>query len=76
MKTLTIVAITLLFTIAGSSQTPAAVERELIGYLDNISKFGSYGEMNKGWSGDDVKGFAKIFGNQTAIYLKVNEEAQ
>jgi len=39
------------------------------------SKFGSYGEMNKGWSGDDVKGFAKIFGNQTAIYHKVNEEA-
>jgi len=39
------------------------------------SKFGSYGEMNKGWSGDDVKGFAKIFGNQTAIYHKVNEAA-
>ncbi|HVS98760.1 MAG TPA: argininosuccinate synthase domain-containing protein [Puia sp.] len=36
------------------------------------SKFGSYGEMNKGWSGDDVKGFAKIFGNQTAIFHKVN----
>ena len=39
------------------------------------SKFGSYGEMNKGWSGDDVKGFAKIFGNQSAIFHKVNEEA-
>jgi argininosuccinate synthase len=38
------------------------------------NKFGSYGEMNKGWTGDDVKGFAKIFGNQTAIYHKVNEE--
>jgi argininosuccinate synthase len=37
------------------------------------SKFGSYGEMNKGWSGDDVKGFAKIFGNQAAIFHKVNE---
>src|SRR3984885_9409940 len=37
------------------------------------SKFGSYGEMNKGWSGDDVKGFAKIFGNQTAIFHKINE---
>jgi argininosuccinate synthase len=36
------------------------------------SRFGSYGEMNKGWSGDDVRGFAKIFGNQTAIYHKVN----
>ena len=40
------------------------------------SKFGSYGEMNKGWSGDDVKGFAKIFGNQSAIYHKVNEESK
>ena len=37
------------------------------------SKFGSYGEMNKGWTGDDVKGFARIFGNQTAIFHKVNE---
>jgi argininosuccinate synthase len=36
------------------------------------SQFGSYGEMNKGWSGDDVKGFAKIFGNQSSIYHKVN----
>jgi argininosuccinate synthase len=40
------------------------------------SKFGSYGEMNKGWSGDDVKGFAKIFGNQTSIFHKINETTQ
>ncbi len=32
------------------------------------NKFGSYGEMNNSWSGDDVKGFAKIFGNQNSIY--------
>ncbi len=37
------------------------------------SKFGKYGEMNNAWSGDDVKGFAKIFGNQTMIYHRVNE---
>ncbi len=37
------------------------------------SKFGSYGEMNKGWSGADVKGFARIFGNQTSIFHKINE---
>lgn len=37
------------------------------------SRFGSYGEMNSGWTGDDVKGFAKIFGNQTSIYHKINE---
>lgn len=36
------------------------------------SKFGSYGEMNNGWSGDDVKGFTKIFGNQTNIFHQVN----
>jgi len=35
------------------------------------SKFGKYGEMNLGWSGDDVKGFSKIFGNQTMIYNQV-----
>lgn len=37
------------------------------------SKFGSYGEMNNAWTGEDVKGFSKIFGNQTMIYQKVNE---
>jgi len=36
------------------------------------AKYGTYGEMNKSWSGDDVKGFTKIFGNQTAIYHQVN----
>ncbi|RYF94399.1 MAG: argininosuccinate synthase [Chitinophagaceae bacterium] len=36
------------------------------------NKFGSYGEMNNAWSGDDVKGFSKIFGNQTMIWHKVN----
>ena len=37
------------------------------------SKFGSYGEMNKGWTGEDVRGFTKIFGNQVSIYHKVND---
>ena len=35
------------------------------------SKFGKYGEMNNGWTGEDVRGFTKIFGNQTAIYHSV-----
>jgi argininosuccinate synthase len=39
------------------------------------SKFGKYGEMNIGWSGEDVKGFTKIFGNQTAIFYQVNASA-
>ncbi|HTE10976.1 MAG TPA: argininosuccinate synthase domain-containing protein, partial [Chitinophagaceae bacterium] len=36
------------------------------------SRFGKYGEMNNGWSGEDVRGFSKIFGNQTMIYHQVN----
>jgi argininosuccinate synthase len=35
------------------------------------AKFGKYGEMNLGWTGDDVKGFTKIFGNQVAIHYQV-----
>lgn len=37
------------------------------------AKFGKYGEMNLGWTGDDVRGFSKIFGNQTMIYHQVAE---
>lgn len=36
------------------------------------AKFGSYGEMNLGWTGEDVKGFSKIFGNQTKMYHLIN----
>ena len=39
------------------------------------SKFGKYGEMNTGWSGDDVRGFSKIFGNQVSIWNSVNNES-
>src|SRR5688500_7060826 len=38
------------------------------------SKFGKYGEMNLGWTGQDVRGFSKIFGNQTMIYHQVRED--
>ncbi|MEN8248494.1 MAG: argininosuccinate synthase domain-containing protein [Bacteroidota bacterium] len=38
------------------------------------SGFGDYGEIMKGWSGDDVRGFTKIMGNQTTIYNKVNND--
>ena len=40
------------------------------------SQFGKYGEMNTGWSGADVRGFSKIFGNQTAIYYQVKAAAK
>ena len=39
-------------------------------------KFGKYGEMNTGWSGEDVRGFTKIFGNQTSIYHNIKESNQ
>ncbi len=38
------------------------------------SGFGTYGEMNNAWSGEDVKGFTKILGNQTKIWQFVNEK--
>lgn len=40
------------------------------------AKFGKYGEMNLGWTGDDVKGFTKIFGNQVSIYHQVKKQAE
>lgn len=38
------------------------------------SKFGKYGEMNTGFTGEDVRGFSKIFGNQTSIWNAVNHD--
>ena len=38
------------------------------------NKFGKYGEMNTGWTGEDVRGFSKIFGNQTMIYHKIKDD--
>ncbi len=34
--------------------------------------FGAYGEVNNAWTGKDVEGFSKIFGNQNMIYYKIN----
>jgi argininosuccinate synthase len=39
------------------------------------SAFGKYGEMNNGWTGQDVRGFSRIFGNQNMIYHQVKQEA-
>ena len=38
------------------------------------SEFGQYGEMNKGWTADDAKGFTKILANQLKIYHSVNKK--
>ena len=37
------------------------------------SKFGVYGEENKLWSGDDVKGFTKILSNQIKLHKSVTD---
>lgn len=37
------------------------------------SKFGTYGEMNNAWTGEDVKGFSKIFSNQMMIHKKMDD---
>jgi len=38
------------------------------------SEFGQYGEMNKGWTAGDAKGFTKILANQLKIYHSVNKK--
>ena len=39
------------------------------------SKFGKYGEMNTGFTGEDVRGFTRLFGNQVGIYHRVQQSA-
>jgi argininosuccinate synthase len=38
------------------------------------ASFGSYGEMNKGWTAEEAKGFIKLSANQSKIYYHVNGE--
>jgi len=38
------------------------------------AKFGSYGEVNSGWTAEEAKGFIKINGNQNKIHQQVNSE--
>jgi argininosuccinate synthase len=36
--------------------------------------FGVYGEEQKAWTADDVKGFTKILGNQMKIFYSVQNK--
>ena len=36
-------------------------------------KFGSYGEANLAWTGEDVKGFTKVLSNSLSIYHQINK---
>ncbi|MCB0587153.1 MAG: argininosuccinate synthase [Phaeodactylibacter sp.] len=40
------------------------------------SGFGQYGEMNKGWTGEDVRGFTKVLSNQLKIHHFVNQQQE
>ncbi len=52
---------------------------ELVGIESNNdlmnSGFGEYGEMNNGWTSDDVKGFTSILSNSLQIYNTVNKDS-
>ena len=37
------------------------------------AEFGSYGEMNKGWTAEEAKGFIKLTANATKIYQYLNK---
>ena len=51
---------------------------ELVGIQSDYdlmhSSFGQYGEMNRAWSGEDVKGFTKILANQHKIWYSINKQ--
>ena len=64
-------------TVNGSviiSLHPYRFELEGVQSLNDLmnASFGSYGEMNKGWTADDAKGFIKITANAHTIYGSVN----
>ena len=65
---------TVIITLRPHSYTLVGVES---GFDLMKTDFGEYGEVNKAWTADDVKGFTKILGNQMKIYhnlLKRNEQ--
>ncbi|MEZ4828304.1 MAG: argininosuccinate synthase [Bacteroidia bacterium] len=38
------------------------------------AKFGTYGEMNNAWTGDDVKGFTRILANSGKLFQMIHEK--
>lgn len=40
------------------------------------AEFGSYGEMNRGWTGADVAGFTRIYGNQIRMHQQVGRQGE
>ena len=52
---------------------------ELVGIRSDYdlmnSSFGQYGEMNRAWTGEDVKGFTKVLSTQNKIWHSVNQKS-
>lgn len=40
------------------------------------AEFGSYGEMNRGWTGADVAGFTRIYGNQIRMHQQLGRKEE
>jgi argininosuccinate synthase len=38
------------------------------------TKFGEYGEMQKGWTAEDAKGFIKVLSTPLRVYYNRHEE--
>ncbi len=62
--------------VTGQVQVLLAQERFVVQGIESTfdlmsATFGSYGEMNNAWTGDDVRGFSKIASNQVMIYERV-----
>ncbi len=73
------------FLESSQSQVTGSVKLSLAPYrflVDGIESpndmmnndFGAYGEMNKAWSGEDVKGFTKIMANQHQIFNHITSK--
>ena len=46
----------------------------IINTLKLGSKFGEYGEMQKGWTAEDAKGFIKVLSTPLRVYYNRHED--
>ena len=68
-------------TVTGKVQVELHPYRFMIAGIESpfdlmSSEFGKYGEMNNGYTGEDVRGFSTIFGNQVRIWHAVQNKTK
>jgi len=68
-------------TVTGTVQVELHPYRFVIAGVESAfdlmsSQFGKYGEMNNGYTGEDVRGFSTIFGNQVRIWHAVQNHTK